>query len=93
MQAALQLGRRAVGAEPDLEAARQELDRRLGLVLEEALQVAPEALVELRLLEVGQLEADTAAHRVVEALAQEAARTLEVLRRDAVVADLLRQPA
>ena len=79
-QAALQLGRRAVGAERDLEAPRQKLQRRRGLVAHEPFEIAPEALVELGLLQLGELEPDAAAQRVVEAAAQEADGRLDVLR-------------
>ena len=66
-------------------------ERRTRLVAHEALEVAPETLLELGLLQLGQLEADTAAQRVVEAAAEEADGALDVLGRDAVVPELLRQ--
>ena len=91
VQAALQLGRRAVGAERDLEPPRHELQRRCGLVADEALEIAEEALVELGLLQVGEVEPDAAAQRVVEAAPEEADRLLDVLRGHAVVPELLRQ--
>ena len=73
-EAALQLGRRAVGAERDLEPPRHEPSGDARLVADEALEVAPEALVELGLLEIAELEPHAAAQRVVEAAAQEANR-------------------
>jgi hypothetical protein len=87
----LQLGRRAVGAEADLEAAREQLQRRLRLVADEALEIAPQALLQLGRLQLGQLEPHATAQRVVETAPEEADGLLEVLRRHAVVADLLRE--
>src|SRR5581483_4949956 len=72
VQPPLELGRRAIGAEADLEAAWHEPERRGCLVAHEALQVAPEALLELGGLKVGELEAHAAAQRIVEAASQEA---------------------
>ena len=91
-QPPLQLGRRALRAEADLEPARHELQRRACLVAREALEVAPQPFLELRLLQLGQVEPDPASQRIVETATQEADRTLDVLRRDAVVPELLRQP-
>ena len=71
-QTALQLRRGAIGAERHLEAARDELQRRGGLVANESLEVAEEALVELGLLQVGEVEPNAAAQRVVQAAPQEA---------------------
>ena len=56
LEAALQLGRGAVGAEPDLEAPRQEAELRLGLRPHEPLEVAPQALAQLGRLDLAQLE-------------------------------------
>src|SRR5215210_5821310 len=75
----LQLGRRALGAERDLELARHERRRRLGLAADELLEVAREALLELAPLEVGHVDADVCLERVAQALAQEDERVLEVL--------------
>ena len=53
---ALELGRRAVGAEADLEPPRQERERRLRLGADEALEVAAEALAQLGRLDLAELE-------------------------------------
>jgi hypothetical protein len=52
VEAALQLGRGAVGAERDLEAPRHQRERRLRLVADEALEVTPERLLELGRLQI-----------------------------------------
>ena len=83
LEPALELGRRAVGAERDLELARDEAERRLGLLAHEVLQVAPEALLELAPLEVAELDPDAALDRLGQALAEELERLVEPLRVDA----------
>ena len=82
IEAALQLGRRALGAERDLEPARDEPQLRLGLGANERLEVAPEPLVELAALEVGQLEPRLrpAGDRLGQALAQELERLVQPAR-------------
>src|ERR687888_1474954 len=65
LQAALELRGRALGAERDLEPARDERELRARLVADELLEVAPERLLELGRLEVGQLEPHPAAERLV----------------------------
>ena len=91
-QAPLQLGRRALRAEADLEPARHELQLRACLVAGKALEVAPQPFFELGRLQLRQVEPDTAPERVVEAAAKEAERPFDVLRRHTVVPEFLRQP-
>src|SRR5262249_44863829 len=79
VEPALQLGRRAVRAEAHLEASRQQLERRCRLVAHEALEIAPQALLQLRRLKLRELQADAAAQRVVEAAAEESDSLLDVL--------------
>src|SRR5690349_22565605 len=52
---------------------------------------SPQSLLELGRLQLRQLQPHAAAQRVVEAAAQEPHGTLDVLGRDAVVTQLLRQ--
>ena len=82
---------RALGAERDLEVLRHERQLRLGLGLQELDQVAPEPERELAPLEVGKVDADAARERLVEALAHEADRVVQVVRRDPLDAERLRQ--
>ena len=56
------------------------------------LEVAPEALLELAALEVGELEPDAALDRLGQALAEEDERVVEPLRVDPLDAEPLRQP-
>ena len=79
LEPALQLGRGALGAERDLEAARHERRLRLGLAPDQLLEVAREALLELVALQLGQVEAHVRGERVGQALAQEDERVLERL--------------
>ena len=88
---ALELWRRPLGAERDLELARDETERRLGFFADEVLQVAPHALFELAPLEVAELDPDAALDRLRQALAQELERLVEPLRIDTLGADALRQ--
>src|SRR4029079_2609873 len=80
VEPSLELRRRALGPERDLEAVRYERRLRLGLASDELLEVAGEALLELVPLEVGQVEADVPLQRVGQALAQEDESVLERLR-------------
>ena len=91
VEAALKLRRRALGAERDLEAVRDERRGRLGLVPDELLQVAGEPGLELAPLQVRQVEPHVRLDRVAQALAQELERLREGLGLDALGAGLLRQ--
>ena len=70
---------RALAAERDLEAARHERRRRLALLLDERREIAPERLVELPLLHLGEVH-PYPAHGLVEALPHQARGRLQVLR-------------
>src|SRR5581483_798547 len=61
LEPTLQLGRRAIGAEAHLEPARNERERRVRLVADEGLEVAPERSLQLGRLELGELEPHAAA--------------------------------
>ena len=63
----------------DLEAPRHERRRRLALLLDERCEVAPERLVELALLHLGEIHPH-AGERVVEAAAHKAGRGFDMLR-------------
>ena len=93
VEAALKLGSRAVGAEGDLEAPRNERQLRLCLAAGELLEVAPQALLELVSLHLGQLEpsVDVAGESVVEALPQEGERLVEAVGLDPLRLQSLRQ--
>src|SRR5581483_10501558 len=82
---------RALGAERDLEVARDERQLRLRLGLDELAQVAAQSEVELAALELREVDPDAAGERLVDARVEEAERVREVLRGDALRADRLRQ--
>src|SRR5439155_14243939 len=86
---ALELLRRALGAERDLEAARHQLQLRGGLVAQERLEIAQQALFELAPLQIGQLHPNPR-HRLREALAQELERLVELFRPELLDAEPLR---
>ena len=65
-------------------------ERRAGLVADELLEVAPQALLELAPLELGHLHLD-ARERALQALAEERERLVELRLVDAVVAGRARQ--
>ncbi len=73
IEPALQLLRGALAAEQDLEAARDELQRRLRLLVDDRLEVAPQRLVELARLHLGHLHPH-ALDRLVEAGAHQPRR-------------------
>ncbi len=79
LEPALQLGRCAFATERDLEPPRYERRRGPALLLDERPEVAPQRLVELPLLHLGQIHAH-ARERVVEAAAHQPGRRLNVLR-------------
>ena len=91
VDSALQLLRRALRAERDLEPPGHERQRLLRFGADERLEVAPQRLVELAALHVGHVHAH-ARERIVEAGAHEAHRVLHALRLDPIGAELLRQP-
>ena len=84
--------RRALAAERHLEALRDERELRRSLRAHERLEVAPERLVELLALQLGQLHAH-AVHRLVEAAAQERQRAVELRLVEPLDAELLRDAA
>src|SRR5207248_8154491 len=90
VEPALQLGRRAVRPERDLEAPRHERLLRLRLRPHEGLQVAPEALLELAPLQLGHVHPH-AGERLVEAPPHEADGVLDAGRLDALSPELARQ--
>ena len=77
---------------PDLEAPRGECQLGVRLVVQEALEIAPEPLAQLGRLDIAELEPHSRAEGVVQALLEEAQPLLERLRDDPVGAELLRQP-
>src|SRR5207247_2645297 len=83
--------RRAVAPEGDLEPPRHERELGLTLVLDERLEIAPERLIELTELHLGQIHPD-ARDRLVEALAHQPLRVLDVLRRELLDAELFGDP-
>src|SRR5581483_8820870 len=93
VEPSLQLRRGSLRPERDLEAPRDERQRRLRLRPDDGLEVAPQPLLELAALEVGQLEPGLrpARDRIRQALAQEVERLVELLRRHALAAQPLRQ--
>src|SRR5581483_1875893 len=93
LEPALELRRRAVAPEADLEAAGLEHELRARLLAHEPLEVAPERLAQLRRRDLAELEPHARAERVVEAALEERQRPLEVLGRRPVGAELLRQAA
>src|SRR5439155_18589782 len=62
-----------------------------GLLADEALEVAPQGLLELGALQLGELDADAGAQRLVQAAAEERERRVERGRLDPLRSDLLRQ--
>src|SRR5215210_8873698 len=91
VEPALELGRRSLRAEADLELSRHERRRSKRLVTDELLEVAAKTLLELAPLELGHLHPH-ARQRSSEALAEEAERLLERALADLVAADGARQP-
>jgi hypothetical protein len=83
----------AVAAERDLEAPRQHGRVGARLLAGEPLEVAPEALAELRGVDLAELEPNTAAQCLVDAALEEPERGVEVAGVDPLAAELLRQPA
>src|SRR2546423_185934 len=83
----------AFGAEGDLEAAGDERQVRLRLGADDRLEVAPEPLLELAPLQVGELEPGLRCtrDRLGEALAQELERLVEPPRRNPFGIDPPRQ--
>src|ERR687891_490533 len=92
VEPALELGRGALGAEGDLEAARDERRLRLGLGADEALEVAAEPAVQLAPVELRELLADSV-ERIVQAPTEEADGVLDVAGLHALRAELLRKAA
>src|SRR5512133_1108352 len=88
IESSLELLRRALRAERNLEAARDQLQLRGGLVPQERLQVAQQALLELTPLQVGQLHPNPS-HRLAETLAHEAKRIVELVRPELLDAEPL----
>src|SRR5439155_880079 len=77
-EAALQLGRRSLRAERDLELTRDELHLRFGFVADEALEVGEERLAQLGSLQRLQVEPHTGLERGVETSAHEVKRSTDV---------------
>src|SRR5919108_2959626 len=92
LQAALELGGGTLRAERDLEAARDQSEGRVGLLSDEVLEVAPEALLELPPLQLAELDPDAALDRRGQALAEKREALLQALGVDALDAESLRQP-
>ena len=90
IEPSLQLRRRPLRPERNLEPARDELELRGRFVAHEGFEIAEQALLELAPLEVGQLHPDPG-HRLREALAQELERPVELLRTQLLDPELLRQ--
>ena len=80
LEPALELRRRPLGAECDLEAARFERDLRHGLVTNEGFEVHEQRLAKLGLLEWREIEANSRLDRVVEAATDQRERGIEVRR-------------
>ena len=68
LEAALQLGCGALRAEEHLEAARNERRLRSGVLADECFEIAPQPVLELTLLQLGELHAD-AVDRLLETAA------------------------
>src|SRR5205823_12591569 len=77
LEAALQLRRRPVAAERDLEPARDEGQAGLALLFDDRLEVAPQRLIELAQLHVRELHPH-AAECLVEALPHQPLRIVNV---------------
>src|SRR5207302_1712897 len=80
LEPALQLRRRALAPEADLEAPGDEPQFRARLVAHESIEVVEQPDAQLGCLRLGELDADAAAQRLVEAAAEELERRVEVLR-------------
>ena len=91
VEAALQLGGGALGAERDLEPVRDERRRRLGLRAHELLEVAGEALLQLAPLELREVGPDVSLECRGKALAHEVERVVERLGLHLLGAGPLRQ--
>src|SRR5207302_1261593 len=91
LQPPLQLGRRALGAERDLELPRDERQLRLGFLAHEVLEIAPEALLELAPLQIAELDPDAALDRLGQALAEKCERVVEPVLVDPLRAEPLGQ--
>src|SRR5439155_10539019 len=66
LESTLELGRGALRSEEHLEAARNERHVGSGLFAHERLEIAPQAVAKLTLLQIGELDPDTL-HRVIQA--------------------------
>ena len=89
LETALQLRRRPLVPERDLEPARHEREAGLALLLDDRLEVAPQRLVELAQLHLGELHPH-AADRLVEALPHQPLRVVDVARLELLDAELRR---
>ena len=90
VEAALQLGRRALAAEEHLEAPRHERELRLALDADDRLEIAPQRRVELARLHLRHVHAH-ALQRLVEARAHQAHRVVDDALVEPLDAELLRQ--